>query len=164
MKLPYPDTIIISFDPGGRTGWSVFNVRTEAFTDKGTKILSNINAHHFGEYAGHELTEQVPRAIGLVLNWKPRGNLFVVTEDFVLMQMTGGKELLGPVRINAALEYGLWTKNVQLYYQSRSLRTSITKDRLRRWRIGPIQGKDAFAAVQHGVTFMRRLKAGSVGP
>lgn len=161
-RLKHPMTTVISFDPGGRTGWSVFRVVSSALTDKHIKILSNIHSHHFGEFVGEE-HDQVVAALDLCTRSSSDCNLYVVTEDFTLMQMTGGRELLSPVRINAALDFALkYTAGIALHYQPRSTRAGVTKARLQRWRIGPVTGKDAFSAVQHGVVFMRRLKAGHV--
>ena len=88
----------------------------------------------------------------------------VVSEDFELVQTIGGKNLLSPVRINAVLDWICQTKfGLKLQTQRRTMRTSVTPDRLRefgfdgRWtKTG--NGKDKFAAMQHAIVWLRRQK------
>ncbi|MGH7774440.1 MAG: hypothetical protein ACREQA_19630 [Candidatus Binatia bacterium] len=171
MGTNHRATTIISFDPGGRTGWALFKVHPRAFTDESERILRNIQAYQYGEFGGPE-NEQIRDALDLIkkefpLFLEPRPssekhNIHVVTERFDHIGTIGGDEVLSPVRINAALDFSLWRMNIPLSYQPRSLRIGVTRDRLTRWKLGPVKGKDAFAAVQHAVVFMRRLKRGDV--
>lgn len=164
-------TTIISFDPGGRTGWAIFKVHPRAFTDESERILRNIESYQYGEFSGPE-NEQIKDALDLIKKQLPlfrepipsleSANVYVVTERFDHVGTIGGDEVLSPVRINAALNFSMWRMDVSLHYQPRSLRIGVTKDRLKRWKLGPVKGKDAFAAVQHAVVFMRRLKKGDV--
>lgn len=90
----------------------------------------------------------------------------IVSEDFELTQLIGGANLLSPVRINAVLEYECQRWGLQLNKQRRSLRTSVTPERLEMYGFKPpgrrwsktSKGKDAFAAMQHAVVWLRRLK------
>lgn len=157
---------VVAFDPGGITGWAVFTVHKKAFAKPQNKILSNLVEYDWGEFDGIE-NDQIEQALQLIYETRFRPMPFVrdcdvVTEDFVLLQSIGGKELLSPVRINAALDYALY-RNIngtalKLTYQSRSVRTGITRERLALWGFPKVRGKDAFAAVQHAITWLRRLK------
>jgi hypothetical protein len=169
----------IWFDPGGAaTGWAHFAIHIRAFTDSRWELLDHVVAWNTGEFRGtetHMARSCVERA--LWARWGPPsrathfpGRLYVGTEDFDRQpNQRGGKEVLSPVRINAMVEYGLATqcKGLTLDYQGRSMRTQVTAERLRRWGFEPPEGyrwgisgrgKDSFAAMQHIITKMRRVK------
>jgi len=75
------------------------------------------------------------------------------------VQTIGGRDLLSPVRINAVLaHYCQKYYALQLNLQSRTMRTNQTKERLQEWGFAPWKGKDSFAAMQHAVTWIRRVK------
>jgi len=167
MPLPKPKTElhVISFDPGGVLGWSHFVVDVQAFANPHEKVLTNLLAWRYGEFEGTE-HEKVRAALDLIRTsrYKRRTNLVtghyeIVTEDFELTQLIGGKDLLMPTRLNAILEYQLATLfRLELNYQHRSMRTGVTKERAKLWGIWPVKGKDAWASIQHGLTFLKRVK------
>lgn len=156
---------VITFDPGGKMGWAHFVVHVRAFSHPREKVLKNLLGWRCGEFDGTE-HEKVRAALDLIRMSRYRnGRLYtaryeIVTEDFELTQLIGGKDLLIPVRINAILEYQLAQGfQLPLSYQNRAMRTGVTRKRLRLMGLWPVKGKDAFAAVQHNVTYLKRLKA-----
>lgn len=152
------------FDPGQTaTGWSYFSIHRRAFTTPEAKLLANVLFWRTGEFRGTE-HEQLERAKQLMywVRFNPMPFVcpsYIGTERFDLVQTIGGNELLSPVRINAVLDWECKrTTGLTLEYQARSIRTNVTRERLTDWGF-PIRGKDAFAAAQHAIVRMRRLKA-----
>lgn len=159
---------VTAYDPGSAaTGWAAFSVSKLAFTasERDTSVLAHIKWWATGEFRGTERV-MVEQAVELARRAKYGPMPFMsqcdaVSEDFDLVQTLGGKELLSPVRINAMLDWELNNIRVPFHLQSRSLRTSITSVRLRRWGFKPA-GKDSKAALQHGLTWLRRIKKESI--
>lgn len=160
---------LIWFDPGGAaTGWAHFAIHIRAFTTLSHTVRDNVVAWNTGEFRGSE-SAMVDACIERVLfaRWGSPSNatrfpegLVVGSEQFDRQpNQRGGDEVLSPVRINAALEYGLHKAcpGIELRYQNRSMRVQATKDRLTRlgfrWA-----GKDSLAALQHGWIALRRIK------
>lgn len=162
---------LIAFDPGGTIGWASFVVHFRAFSRPEHRVLRYVESWDCGEFSGTE-HEQVKAALTKVATTRYDPDMpyvskvEVVTEDFDLVQTVGGKELVSPLRINAVLDFELASIGLPLKYQKRQARTGITPERLRafgfdgRW-VTNGRGKDAFAAMQHAVTWLRRLKAES---
>lgn len=154
---------VIAFDPGGRTGWAHFVVDVRAFSHPREYVLKNLLEWRTGEFEGTE-HDQVRACLDLIRasrysDGRMDARYEILTEDFELTQLLGGKDLLIPVRMNAILEYQLVGNfHLPLLYQNRSMRTSVTRPRLKLWGIWPMKGKDSFAAVQHGLTYLKRLK------
>lgn len=172
---------IVAFDPGGTIGWGHLTLDRRAFSRPENKALKYLKHWECGEYAGNE-NEQVEQASRLI--WRARfgdmpynntidvvvsgfSRADVLSEDFELTQLIGGNNLLSPVRINAKLDWECHRWGLKLNFQRRSMRTAVTPDRLnqfgfprpngRKWSTSG-QGKDAFAAMQHAVTWLRRTK------
>jgi hypothetical protein len=168
VKNPYKfnktELHVLWFDPGGITGWAYSVVSSKAFSHPREYVLKNLLEWRTGEFEGTE-HEQATQALDLIRRTRYSGNVLlqglyeVGTEDFELTQLIGGKELLGPVRLNAVLDYQV--KNLfglDLLYQNRSMRTGVTRPRMKLWKLPKVQGKDAFAAAQHNLTFLKRVK------
>ncbi len=158
---------VVFFDPGGRTGWAHLTLHVRAFTKPENKVLPNILSWSTGEFSGDEhgqlkaCTELINKARYGPMPFVSR--IDVGSEDFELTQLIGGRDLLIPVRMNAVLAWEcqrLYGTNLNL--QARQLRTAVTKDRLKLWKLWPVKGKDAFAAMQHAVTWVRREKKKSI--
>ena len=79
-----------------------------------------------------------------------------------LTQLIGGKNLLSPVRINAVLNWECYRRAIKFSVQARQLRTNITRERLKLFGFEGKFRKDEFAAMQHGVVWLRRLKQNSI--
>lgn len=167
-----PDTLsILWFDPGGITGWAHLCLDVRAFSRPSNKALKFLRYWECGEFEGDEHTI-CRSAIDLVWNTKFGGGrtspVVVGSEQFDLVQTLGGNELLSPVRINAVIDYGVAAYGVRMEYQQRGERLQQTAQRLEafgfegwpngRWTTTG-RGKDAFAAMQHAVTKLRRMKA-----
>lgn len=160
---------LVTFDPGAAaTGWAHLVVDERAFTRPANKVLRNLKDWNCGEFTGPEVA-QLDEARRLI--WRARGfeqfehnRCDVVSEDFELTQLIGGKNLLSPVRINAVIDWLCQTQfGLKLELQRRTMRTSVTPERLRafgferKWtKTG--RGKDEFAAMQHAIVWLRRLK------
>lgn len=169
MKNPYrfnkTQLHVIWFDPGGITGWAYSVVSSKAFSHPREKVLKNLLEWRTGEFEGTE-HEQVTQALDLIRRnrYGPNNNLLtglfeIGTEDFELTQLIGGKELLIPVRLNAVLDYQIQTLfQLKLFYQNRSMRTGVTRPRMKLWKLPRPKGKDEFAAAQHNLTYLKRVK------
>lgn len=166
--------ILLSFDTGGAaTGWAMFHVGVQGFATSKAKILRHLSYWNCGELSGTE-TEILDAAVWLIdqcvlrarrnnRTQYPTPGLHVLTEDFDLTQTIGDKEnLLSPVRQNAVLAWECHKRGIQLKYQARNLRMSVTRERLELMDFeGPFK-KDEFAAMQHGVVHLRKLKRQSI--
>ena len=167
---------LIAFDPGAAaTGWAHFVVDYRAFSRPDNKVLANVKSWNCGQFTGSDY-EQYTAAQMLVYraryDWAKgaqRSGEFnarteVVSEDFQLVQTIGGKNLLAPVRFNAVIEWECGKLAVPFHLQNRSDRTGVTAERLNtmgfagRWSATAKGSKDAFSAMQHGVTWLKKLK------
>lgn len=153
----------IWFDCGsGATGYAFFSIDGVAFTSYKHNVMDHIIMWKTGELTGTE-NEIAHKALKLCYQarFSPYpfiSNLVIGLESFQIRQTIGGDELLSPVRINAKIDYGCILNGCpEPIYQSPSLRTGVTKDRLKRWGFH-WKGKDSFAAMQHAIVYLRRLK------
>lgn len=172
----------VTIDPGGTIGWTHFVVDCKAFSRPEHKILANVLSWNCGEFTGQEY-EAVNRAVNLISQVHYRGvekasekagefnnaRTEILTEAFELTQLIGGENLLSPVRINAVLEWECRKQGLPLVFQDRAMRTNVTPERLRLFGFeSPFRkngewsktgrGKDAFAAMQHQIVRLRRIK------
>lgn len=169
---------LVVYDPGGTIGWTHFVLDCKAFSRPEHKVLRYIKSWDCGEFTGQE-HEQEESAVRLIREARFGEMPFVsdtdivseertdiVSEDFELTQTIGGKNLLSPVRINAVLEWECRRAGLVLHLQRRTLRTSVTPTRLTRYGFDNNgkqwtttgKGKDAFAAMQHSIVWLRRIK------
>jgi hypothetical protein len=153
--------IVLVFDPGGVIGWAKFIVDAKAFARPENKILANVDEWSAGELCGNE-HEQLTHAAKMIRDRRQNAHFDVVVEDFELTQMLGGRNLLSPVRINAVLEWECFKNGVAFNTQKRTMRTNVTRDRLRNFGFTRGFKKDEFAAMQHAIVWLRRLKQKSV--
>lgn len=157
---------LVFFDPGGTIGWAYFELDQRAFSRPEHKVLASIRFWDSGEFTGQE-HEQEQMAVDLIdramfgpMPFNSRTD--IGSEDFELTQMIGGKNLLSPVRINAVLDWECRKHGLTLQLQARQLRTSVTRERLKLWGFDERFRKDEFAAVQHAITWLRRVKQKSL--
>jgi len=161
----------IGLDPGGTTGWCVLRIHLIAMQSDEYRILDNIIGWSAGQVNG-SINHQIDRLVDLVDAW-PEAE--VVCEDFILRQMSGGRDLLDPVRITQPVEWWLasggrraWDseegedwKSRELHIQSPSLAmTTITDDRMKSFGLYSLTAGQPHArdALRHALTFARRRK------
>jgi len=82
-------------------------------------------------------------------------------EDFILRRFGQDREMLSPVRINAAIEFGVWTEDGRRpFLQAASMaKNTATDERMKRsglYRAGLPHGTDA---ARHVATFYRRARS-----
>jgi hypothetical protein len=166
------------FDGGGTTGWADFVVDFRAFSRPENYVQEYMYSWECGEFTGTETAIYSAAVAHVRQKLSVRGDnispmqYIVGGEDFDLVQTVGSKQnVLSPVRFNAVMDWECYGHGIKYRYQNRALRRQITPERLqlfgfappswiargRRW-VTNGRGKDAFAAMQHGVTFLRLLK------
>lgn len=172
------------FDGGAAaSGWADVVIDVKAFARPERKVLPYVRSWNCGEFRGTD-NEQYRAAVAHIDHkLSHRGlnvsylRIRVGGEDFDLVQTVGSKDnLLSPVRFNAVMDWECGKRGIAYQYQARQLRTGVTPDRLRmflaplikrgigkerRWSVSG-RGKDAFAAMQHMITDLRRLKKESL--
>lgn len=151
-KFYDPDVYqVLALDPGGTTGWSIFQVHPEAMTgDPDISVMDNIQWWTAGQFTGLQ-HDQVDQIVKLVEEW-PYARL--VTEDFKLRQANA---VLDPVEINATVTWATrpryWVKQMASLAMS-----TVTDDRQKQWGFW-VPGKEhARDAVKHNITFLKRRK------
>lgn len=152
---------LITFDPGAAaTGWVHMVVDKHAFSRPENKVLHNIKYWEYGQFSGPEIIQlkEATKLFQFALERTSYMSIDVVSEDFELTQLIGGKNLLSPVRINAVLNWECHRRALKFSLQSRQLRTSVTRQRLALWGFDKKWRKDEFAAMQHAITWLRRIK------
>lgn len=154
---------LVAFDPGAAaTGWALFQLHCRAFTRPQNKVLANVIGWDCGEFHTTEI-EQYDLASQLVYqaHYKPmpyNTTCHIISEDFELTQLIGGRNLLSPVRFNAVLDWECRKHGLTMTLQARQMRTAITRDRLHAFGFQGTWHKDEFSAMQHGLTWLRRIK------
>lgn len=151
--------VCAAFDPGGKTGWSVFGVHGDAIEDPECRIIDNIQFWSMGEFFGPE-KEQAREMFELVEQW-PTAK--IVMEDFVLRKFSSARELLSPVRVKSRFEGRMDQAGDErpIILQQPSLAmTAITDARLQKMGLynatkGFEHGRDA---VRHALTWLKRAK------
>lgn len=161
----------ISLDPGGTTGWCVLRIHDIAMTSNDYRILENVASWSAGQING-SIGHQVDKLVDLVEAW---ADAEIVSEDFVLRQMRGGRELLDPVRIMEPLNWWLerggrrawdveegedWKPRHMELQQPSLAMTTITDERLKQIGIYHLTAGQPHArdAVRHALTYARRRK------
>ena len=146
---------VIALDPGGTTGFAIFQVHPLAMTgDVTIPVMSNVEWWKAGEFTGSQ-HDQIDQILEMVEEW-PHARL--VTEDFHLRQANA---VLDPVEINAVLTWACrpryWVKQMSSLAMG-----TVTDDRQKAWGYW-IPGKPhARDAVKHAITFLKRRKESEV--
>lgn len=152
---------LLTFDPGSAaTGWAWFVVDFHAFSRPDANLWDNITTYDYGEFRGDtmEIPEQCVQLVVEAYGLSSYLTMDVVCEDFELTQLIGGKNLLSPVRIASVIQWECHNRRIKFNFQARQLRTSVTRQRLNKWGFEGKYRKDEFAAMQHGIVWLRRLK------
>lgn len=146
---------VIALDPGGTTGWSLFQVHPVAMDgDPDIPVLANVEWWTAGEFTGSQ-DKQIDEILELVNSW-PAARL--VTEDFHLRQLNA---VLDPVEINAVLRWACrpryWIKQ-----QAGLAMSTVTDDRQKSWGFWLPGKQHARDAIKHNITFLKRRKEAAV--
>jgi hypothetical protein len=145
---------VLTFDPGGDTGWSLFSIHPDAMTgDEDIAVLDNVEFWTAGEFSG-SVHDQCDEIVELCQSW-PGARL--VTEGFKLRQMNAE---LSPVEINSVITWALRPR--YFVVQMPSIMNSVEDDRLKRWGFW-LPGKEhARDAVRHALYFLKQQKERAV--
>jgi hypothetical protein len=142
---------VLSFDPGGTTGWAVFSVHPEALSgDPEIPVLSNVLWWTAGQFTG-STENQCDEIIELAESW-PGARL--VTEDFKLRQVNAE---LSPVEINHTIGWALRPRYFVKQNSSLAMST-VTDERQKAWGFWIPGQEHARDAVKHNITFLKRKK------
>lgn len=150
--------IVLSFDPGGTTGWSVIGVHPDAMcADPEIRPIDaeygNVLFWTAGQFTGPQ-DAQIDECVSLIESWT---SARLVTEGFKLRQLNAE---LSPVEINAVLRWAVRPR--YFVVQNPALAMSIGDDRLKAlgfWLPGKEHARDA---IRHGITFINRQKQRAV--
>jgi hypothetical protein len=142
---------VIALDPGGTTGWSIFQVHPDAMSgDPTIPVMANVECWYAGEFTGSQ-DSQIDEILAMVEEW-PHARL--VTEDFHLRQVNA---VLDPVEINAILRWACrpryWVKQ-----QPGLAMGTVSDDRQKAWGYWVPGKPHARDAVKHAITFLKRRK------
>lgn len=152
---------VLSFDPGGTTGWAVACLKPKDLLSE--KPINNRLLKHFahGQILGSE-HQQMDQVVELVDVWPKAA---VVTESFVQRIRNTGLETdvaYSPVRINAVLKWWLATEDRYLFKQSaKEAKDRWTDDRLEAVKLNPEGGhkmRHARDGVRHSMLFLGRAR------
>ena len=159
---------LVAIDPGITIGWAVFIFDFRAFSRPEHRLLRWLLFWDCGEFTGQE-EETLSECLTLIRKCRYGAGPFVsktdvVIEDFDLVQTIGGKQnLLSPVRNAAVLNWECPRQfGIRPVMHPRQIRTNITKNRLRAWGFGSRLRRNEFAAMQHAIVYLRRLKQQSL--
>lgn len=158
-----PMYLLVTFDPGGTTGWSVFGVWWAALRSDRYKLLDNIDFWSAGQFIGTD-REQSAQMAALAQAW-PDAHLLV--EDFILRTANPRREVLSPVRLTARFEQALEERKDprfdKVIYQMPTMAMSSMPDKRLEMMghdfINRTRGQEhARDAVRHALTWLRRVK------
>jgi hypothetical protein len=146
---------VIAFDPGGTTGWALFQVHPEAMMgDPSIAVLPNIEWWTAGEFTGN-LDDQCDEAVELIASW-PHARL--VSEQFILRQMNAD---LAPVEMNAKMRWAFRPRYFTLQQPALAMST-VTDDRQKSWGFWLPGKPHARDGIKHAITFLKRRKEAAV--
>jgi hypothetical protein len=158
---------VISLDPGGTTGWSVFSVEPDSLVDNDISILKSITHWRSGQIVGPEW-QQEDSILELLAAWPGAA---VCTEQFIPRQANMGDEMYSPMRLNVLVKWAMrrgfdgvdefGNPPRQTFTQQPSMAMgTATDERLKAWGLYVREGGQEHArdATRHGITFLRRAK------
>jgi hypothetical protein len=149
---------VVSFDPGGTTGWAVISVHPDAVgPDPEVHIVGeygNVLWWTAGEFTGKQ-DDQADAMVSLCEEW-PEAHL--VTENFKLRQLNAE---LSPVELNAILRHRLRPRVVAKQHAGLAMGT-VPDERQKAWGLWVPGKPHARDALKHGITYLKRLKEHTV--
>lgn len=163
---------VFAVDPGESTGWCVLWWDPEILWDSTQSIIRSHVAWRAGTISGGSEHEQMALVLRHLRKYGSGAEgSAVILEDFVLRKMvTMDRNLLAPVRYNAALEFAMWRglrcadgemRTWGPSFQSANDAKNVCTDgRLKTWNMyaeGPDHARDA---TRHAALHLRKLRAG----
>lgn len=147
---------LLAFDPGGTTGWAVFDVHRDAIMQPNTSLVPHIRHWTAGEITGSD-EEQGVEIFALLDAWPYAA---VVREDFILRSAsrTMSRELLSPVRIGTLIDWLVFSA------QNRHVAGKVRgKEQSDVYEMGPRGGSGGVAAERDGRGARARMQAAGTG-
>lgn len=142
---------VLSFDPGGHTGWAIFQVHPEAMRgDPEIRVMDNIEWWTTGTIGG-EVNANADAMVETVAAW-PGARL--TTEGFLIRQRA--VELV-TVELNAIVTWAIRPRYFVVQSSALALST-VTPDRLKDWGFWVPGREHERDAVSHALTFLKRKK------
>lgn len=163
--------VVVAYDPGGTTGWSVMCLKPQALLGKRMNgdrahilaikpVPSSLTHFAAGEITGPE-PEQCDQLAELIDMW---ADCAVVGESFKLRKYLTEDEVFSPIRINACMNWHLYGSGRALHTQTPQMaKSKWTDDRLKRaksmgqpwWVVGKDHARDG---VRHAGLFIDRAR------
>lgn len=177
--------VLIWFDPGKTTGWSVFQIHPEALVDPDALVMGNVEHWEHGqidcgarrglddvrdifdgngrlEYSDlgvNSLGEMtgVHEMLEMVDGWLGSA---VGLEDYIVRSSRKDRDTISPVRITSAFDYGMFQRGFQTFRQQPSeAKGIVTDERLENWGYYRRDGQEhARDADRHAITWLRKVK------
>lgn len=160
MTLP----TVLSFDPGGTTGWSVISVHEEALVDPELYWQDNIMHWEHGQISCNNSDGKfdleaenngIAEMVGLAEHWP---GALIVVEGYTVRNPRTDLETYTPIRIIAGFAFGLWQLQLKFIQQQASEKGTATDDRLRHWGLYERSGgmQHARDADRHAAVAIRK--------
>lgn len=168
--VPTSDTpmVVIAFDPGGTTGWSVMETTYGGLNDQTKSLHEVVTKWWHGQIVSNDEKidnyEQVATAtmdeIILTAAHERGCDFAVVIESYQIRSKRTDAETISPIRFIAALEHLVWEHNRYLAKQQPSEKSIASDDRLESWGFYAPDGlQHARDADRHALIFLRKLRS-----
>lgn len=162
---------VFCVDPGVDTGWACLWWDPDILWDDSAPIIRSHVAWRAGTISGGGENEQMALVLRHLRKYGSGSEgAAVVLEDFILRMKTMDRDLLAPVRFNAALDFSMWrglrcadgeVRRWRPSFQSANdAKNVVTDARLKLWNMyaeGPDHARDA---TRHAALHLRKLRAG----
>lgn len=175
--------IVVSFDPGETTGWSVMETRIDKLLnndltigetvtdwwhgqidcgatmgnagDTGTTSRRDLGVSDEGEGMGAAIMEQL---VGEQFARSPA--VAVVLEDFILRTQSKKRDAISPVRVISRFDQLMWERRIETFRSQPSEKVAVNDDRLKRWGFyeGGHADRHARDADRHNILFLKKIR------
>lgn len=175
--------VVVAFDPGETTGWSVMDTRLDLLRSPDASISDIVTGWHHGQidcgakYGDAGTSSTATRAdLGISDSGEAAGaNLMeqlveaqcsrtpavaIVLEDFILRTQNKKRAALSPVRVIHRFDQMMWERHIETFRSQPSEKSSVTDDRLKRWGFYAADGQEhARDADRHALIMLRKMRA-----